>query len=164
MDTGSYLALLGFIAANTVAASSGAFFRPDQWYAALTKPSWTPPNWLFPPAWMVLYAVIAYAGWRVWYLAGFDGALLALVFYAIQLVLNGMWSWLFFGLRRPDLAFIEVVFLWLSVVGMIVTFHPIDPLSSSLMIVYLAWVSFAAALNFAVWRLNAETLRAARAT
>ncbi len=154
-----YWSLLGFCAACFLAALSGALFRPGAWYRQLNKPSWQPPDWLFGPVWMVLYGMIAAAGWLVWREAGFAGATLALVLYAVQLVLNALWSALFFGLRRMDLALIEVGALWLSILATLVAFWPIDRTAALLMLPYLAWVSFAAFLNYTVLRLNPSERR-----
>jgi tryptophan-rich sensory protein len=154
MTLSSILSLSVFVLACTATATSGAFFRPDAWYRQLAKPSWQPPDWLFAPAWLVLYATIAFAGWLIWQQWGVEGVGLALTIYAVQLVLNALWSAIFFGLRRPDLAFLEVVCLWLSVVATIAAFYPIDKTAAYILIPYLCWVSFAAALNFRVWRLN----------
>ncbi len=148
-------ALLGFIAVNCVAAATGGIFRPGKWYEDLRKPSWTPPNWLFGPAWSLLYAMSAFAGYLV-FVSAQPGALMTpMVFYGLQLVLNGMWSAIFFGMRRPDIAFGEVLLLWLSILATIVAFSAVRADAAWLLVPYLAWVTFAAALNFAVWRLNA---------
>jgi tryptophan-rich sensory protein len=120
----------------------------------LKKPAWRPPNWLFAPVWTVLYLMIALAGWLIWREAGFAGAGLALAAYALQLVVNAVWTPLFFGLRRPDLGFVDIVLLWLSIVATIALFAPIDVVAAALLVPYLAWVTFAGALNFALWRLN----------
>lgn len=145
------IAWLTFAALCFAAALSGALFKPGAWHAALAKPRWHPPNWLFGPAWGVLYLMIATAGWMVWNAAGFSAALAA---WGVQLVLNAGWSWLFFGLRRPDLAFAEVLLLWLSIAACVVLFAPISTTAALLMVPYLAWVAFASALNFSMWRLN----------
>ena len=145
------IAWLTFAALCFAAALSGALFKPGAWHAALAKPRWHPPNWLFGPAWGVLYLMIATAGWMVWNAAGFSAALAA---WGVQLVLNAGWSWLFFGLRRPDLAFAEVLLLWLSIAACVVLFAPISTTATLLMVPYLAWVAFASALNFSMWRLN----------
>lgn len=142
---------LAFAALCFAAALSGAFFKPGAWHAALAKPSWHPPNWLFGPAWGVLYLMIATAGWMVWNAAGWS---LALAAWGLQLVLNAGWSWLFFGLRRPDLAFAEVLALWLSIAACVVLFAPLSTTAALLMLPYLAWVAFASALTFSMWRLN----------
>ena len=154
MDLHSTLGLLGFFAACFAAASSGAIFKPGDWYEGLAKPPWRPPNWLFAPAWTVLYAMIAVAGWLVWRRAGFAGAGTALAIYGVQLLFNAAWSGLFFGLRRPDLAFAELVLLWLSILATILAFAPIDATAAWLMAPYLAWVSFAGALNWSIWQRN----------
>lgn len=148
------VALLGFIAAVAAVASTGAFFPPDKWYQALRKPRWCPPNWLFGPAWTVLYLMIAVSGWLVWRKAGLAGAAGAFAIYALQLVLNGAWSGIFFGLRRMNLALAELVLLWLAILATIVAFAAHDTLAAWLLVPYLAWVSFAGALNAALLRMN----------
>jgi translocator protein len=104
--------------------------------------------------WTILYVMIAVSGWLVWREAGFAGAALPLALYAIQLVFNAAWTPLFFGLHRPDLGLVDIVLLWLSIAATIVLFMPIHVAAASLLAPYLAWVTFAAALNFAIWRLN----------
>jgi len=132
-------------------ACTGAIFKPGSWYAALAKPSWTPPNWMFPVVWSILYLFIAIAGWLTWQQAGWS---LALGFWIVQLVLNGAWSWLFFGLRRMDLAFLDVMLLWSCIVAFIVLAWPISTTAAFLFMPYLLWVSIAATLNRTVWRMN----------
>ena len=150
----SIIGLAGFVAACFLAALTGAWFRPGEWYERLKKPSWRPPNRLFAPVWTVLYLMIALAGWLIWRQAGFAGAGLPLAAYALQLVVNAAWTPLFFGLRRPDLGLLDIVLLWLSIVATIALFCPINVVAAALLAPYLAWVTFAAALNFSVWRLN----------
>lgn len=157
MDTSSLLVLLGFVAACFLAASSGSIFRPGDWYEGLAKPAWRPPNWLFGPVWAVLYCMIAISGWLVWREVGLAAAVLPLILYGVQLVLNGLWSFVFFGLRRLDLALIEMMLLWLSIAASIVAFYPIHAGAAWLLVPYLVWVSFAMVLNFAMWRLNRAT-------
>lgn len=142
-----FLALVAFVAA------SGFFFRPGAWYAGLAKPGWTPPNWLFGPAWTILYLMIAFSGWLVWRV---DGADAAVAIWGIQLVFNGLWSFLFFGRRRMDLAFADIGALWLAIAGFIVVAWPASQTAALLFVPYLAWVSFAAALNAGVWHLNPD--------
>lgn len=156
MDASNLPALFGFLAACFLAALTGALFRPGEWYERLKKPSWRPPNKLFAPVWTVLYVMIAVSGWLVWREAGFDGAALPLAVYGIQLVLNGIWTPLFFGLHRPDLGMIDIVLVWLSILATIVLFWPVHMLAALLLVPYLAWVTFAAALNFSIWQLNRE--------
>ena len=154
MDFSSVFMLLGFIAACFFAALTGALFRPGDWYERLAKPTWRPPNRLFAPVWTVLYFTIAISGWLVWREAGFSGAALPLAMYVLQLVLNAAWTPIFFGLHRPDLGFLDIVLVWLSIIATIALFFPIHTAAALLLLPYLAWVTFAAALNFAVWRLN----------
>ena len=154
MTASSILALLGFLAACFLAALTGALFRPGDWYERLNKPRWRPPNRLFAPVWTLLYAMIALAGWLVWQRAGFTAAMLPLSIYGLQLVLNAGWSPLFFGLHRPDLGFADIVLLWLSIVATIALFAAIHLGAAVLLVPYLLWVTFAALLNFAIWRLN----------
>ena len=124
------------------------------WYAALHKPSWNPPNWIFGPVWSLLYLMMAVAAWQVWRTAGWSGARLALGLFASQLVLNVGWSVVFFGLERPGWAFVEIVGLWCTILATLLLFRPISPVAALLLVPYLLWVTFASALNFAVWRLN----------
>ena len=148
------ITLLGFIIACFITALTGSIFRPGDWYERLAKPSWRPPNRLFAPVWTVLYFIMAVSGWLVWRKAGFVGAALPLALYFVQLILNAAWSPIFFGLHRPDLGFFDILMLWLSIAATIILFYPIYAIAALLLVPYLAWVSFAAALNFAIWRLN----------
>lgn len=145
------ISFLPFLGICVIAASSGAIFAPDTWYRRLRKPSWTPKDWVFPLVWSILFLMIAVAGWQV-YLQG--GAALALSLYGMQLVFNAAWSGLFFGMKRPDLALVDVALLWLSILATILVFWQILPLAGLLLVPYLLWVSVAAALNFRVWQLN----------
>jgi tryptophan-rich sensory protein len=160
MDLTTTLGLLGFLGACFVAASTGAIFKPGPWYEALAKPSWRPPNWLFPPAWAVLYILMAIAAWLVWREAGFAGAPLALMLWFAQLALNAAWSWIFFGLRRMDWALADLAALWLAILATILAFAPVSAAAAWLMAPYLAWVSFAGVLNLAMVRLNRRRLPA----
>jgi len=123
----------------------------SEWYSTLKKPSWTPPTWLFGPVWTALYLMMAVAGWLVWRQAGWSRAL---AMFAIQLALNAAWSWLFFGLRRPGIAFAEIALLWSAILGTLVLFWRTSPPATGLLLPYLLWVSYAAVLNLAIWRLN----------
>ena len=154
MSAHSLIILFGFVAACFVTAFTGSLFRPGDWYERLAKPSWRPPNRLFAPVWTVLYFMIAISGWLVWRKAGFADAALPLVAYSVQLILNAAWSPIFFGLHRPDLGFFDISLLWLSIATTIVLFYPIHLTAALLLVPYLAWVTFATALNFAIWRLN----------
>lgn len=125
------------------------------WYATLTKPSFNPPSWVFGPVWTVLYALMGVAAFLVWREGlSSPGARAALTLFALQLALNFAWSWLFFGIQQPGWALVEIVALWIAIAGTIVAFFPISRAAGWLMTPYLVWVSFAAGLNFALWRLN----------
>ena len=127
----------------------------DTWYASLEKPSWTPPAWLFGPVWSVLYLTMAVAAWLIWRRRKASPVRLPLTLFFLQLTLNAGWSWLFFGLRQPGPAFAELALLWLVIVATMLVFSKTVKLSGWLMAPYLLWTSFAAALNLAIWRLNA---------
>ena len=150
------LGLAAFGVAAAVAAVTGnlaALSAADQ-YGALTQPAWAPPPWLFGPVWTVLYVSIAVAGWLVWRRAGWSGARTALSVFAVQLVLNALWTPLFFGAGLFGVAFVEIVALWLSIVATIVLFARHSRPAAALLLPYLAWVTFASALNLAIWVLN----------
>ena len=140
-----------------LAAGLGSLFTMASvggWYTTLAKPAWSPPDWIFGPVWTVLYATMAVAGWLVWRRGGL-ASVPALRWFAVQLVLNVGWSVVFFGLRMPGLAFVEIVVLWLAIVATLMTSWRVSRPAGILLVPYLLWVSFAAALNFAIWRLNA---------
>lgn len=153
---GFSLSLFVFIAACFAAAMTGTLFGPGKWYEALEKPSWTPPNWMFPVVWTILYGMIAAAGWIVWTTAAPGEAVWPMVFWGVQLAFNASWSPAFFGLRRPEAGMVVVSLLWLSVAACIVAFWPISRFAAAMMVPYLAWVTTAAALNWSVWKLNPD--------
>jgi translocator protein len=150
----SALALAGWLVMSFSAAAIGSFFMPGPWYAALDKPSWNPPDWIFGPVWTVLYATMAIAAWLVWKRGGFARQRFALSLFLAQLLFNALWSPLFFGLRHPALAFADIVLLWLALLGTVAAFWKVRPIGGALLLPYLAWVTFAGALNLAIWRLN----------
>ena len=149
------LGLVGWVLLSFGAAALGATSMPGEWYAALKKPSWNPPGWVFGPVWTTLYTMMGVAAWLVWRRGGFVVQRRALVPFLVQLGLNAAWSPLFFGLRRPDLAFMEIVLLWLAIMWTIAAFRCVHGMAAVLLWPYLAWVSFAAFLNWTLWRLNA---------
>jgi tryptophan-rich sensory protein len=152
--TALILGALGWLLLCFGAAFVGSRFPVDDWYTALAKPSWNPPNWLFGPVWTLLYTLMAFAAWLVWRDRGFAGAIVPLGAFLLQLVLNAAWSWLFFGQHRIVLALIEIGFLWIAILFTLLRFWQINPISGILMLPYLVWVSFASVLNYALWRLN----------
>lgn len=125
------------------------------WYAGLAKPSFTPPNGLFGPVWTLLYILMGIALFLVWRKAPHSaGAGLALVLFLVQLILNVLWSILFFGFRSPALGLGNILFLWAAILVTMILFFRITPAAGALFVPYLLWVSFASVLNFAIWRLN----------
>jgi benzodiazapine receptor len=146
-----YTGLFVFLALVVAAAYFGMTYEPGPFYAALQKPAWTPPNNWFAPVWTVLYVMIALAGWIAWRAQGF-GPLLWL--WLLQLCLNGAWSYLMFGEKQITSALIDISALWLAILISIVVAWPVRRSAALLFVPYLLWVSFAAALNFEIWRLN----------
>lgn len=153
-STNKWIGLAAWLALCLAAGFIGSQFEPGTWYADLEKPNWTPPSWIFGPVWTLLYILMAVAAWLVWKDGGFRNATTALSLFIVQLVLNAMWSWIFFGLQRPAPAFIEILFLWAVLVATTVVFWRRRSGAGVLLLPYLAWVTFAAALNFAIWQLN----------
>ncbi|TNF72501.1 MAG: tryptophan-rich sensory protein [Acidobacteria bacterium] len=149
----SLIALTVFFLLSFAAALFGAQFPPGDWYAQLEKPSWNPPNWVFAPVWTILYAAMAVAAWLVWR-EGTSERRAPLAFWTLQLVLNALWSWIFFGLHRPGWAAIEIGLLWIAILATTILFFRVRRVAGALLLPYLAWVSFAAVLNVALWWLN----------
>ncbi len=150
-------ALVGFILWVTVcfcAAALGSFFLPGQWYASLTKPAWTPPNWLFGPVWTALYLMMAVAAWLVWKEGGFKAHPWPLRLFLVQLALNAAWSPICFGLHNLALSSVEILLLWAAVGITASAFLKVKTTAGWLMVPYVIWVSYAAALNLALWKLN----------
>lgn len=140
------------------ASGVGALFTTPQiegWYSTLNRPSYAPPNWVFGPVWTALYAMMAVAAWLVWKTAESKDAKVPLSLFGIQLLLNVLWSVLFFGMENPFLAFCEILVLWLFILATTISFVRISSAAGLLMVPYLLWVSFAAALNYGFWTLNA---------
>jgi translocator protein len=148
------LGLIVWLAVCYGAAAVGAQFMPGAWYQELAKPAWTPPSWLFAPVWTVLYGMMAVAAWIVWRQQGVAGAPAALSSFVAQLLLNTLWSWLFFGTQRPDLAMLDIMALWIAILLTAGAFWGRSRVAALLLVPYLLWVSFAAALNWSIWRLN----------
>lgn len=156
MSTWDWILLGGFIfvpeSVGLLAARATAESVRD-WYPRLRKPAWTPPNWVFGPVWGVMYGVIGGAAYLV-YRSGAPGAAAALGVFGLQLVLNVLWSVIFFGRRSIGGGLVEISFLWAAVAATTVLFFRASTAAGWLIVPYLAWVSFAAALNFRVWQLN----------
>lgn len=153
----TWLGLVGFLALVLLAALIGGVFTSmsvETWYVGLRKPGFTPPNWLFGPAWTLLYLMMAVSGWLVWKRAGYRGARRAMAFYVAQLVLNASWSIYFFGLRSPLLGLVVILLLIAAIVATIREFLQHDRKAAWLLVPYLCWVCYATALNLAIWLMN----------
>ncbi len=160
MSRNLLIALAGFFALSFSAAGIGAAFTERSvrtWYPMLRKPRGNPPASWFAPVWTVLYLLMAISVWNVWRVGdGWDGATPAITLFLIQLALNAAWSAIFFGLRAPGWALVEIVVLWLAILATVIAFWKVSALSSAMMLPYLAWVSYAGYLNAGIWRLNRE--------
>jgi tryptophan-rich sensory protein len=153
------ISLLFFVGIVSIVEFIGSFFTVQavmNWYPELIKPSFNPPNWLFAPAWSILYILIALSGWLAWAKRGENkGAVdAALTIYAIQLFLNVTWSYLFFWLNSPVMGLIGIIALWAAIVWNMASFYRISKKAFYLLVPYIIWVSFAGILNFAIWQLN----------
>lgn len=149
----SLFSLLVFLALVAAAALTGMTYLPGAWYEALAKPEWTAPNWVFPPVWTVIYVIIAVAGWRVFEK---EGLRQSLIIWAISLQLNAAWSVIMFKEHEIGMAAVNISALWISIFAFISLTWDTNRIASLLFVPYLAWVSYAAALNFAIWQLNAQ--------
>lgn len=146
---------VSFIAA---AIGSAASIRAAPFYTQFVRPDWAPPSDLFGPVWTILYLLMGIAAWLVWRVGGFHAARTALTLFLVQLAVNALWSWLFFGWHLGSVAFADIVLLWVLIVATLVAFWRVRPLAGALLIPYLMWVSFASALNYSVWQLNPQVL------
>lgn len=154
MNRKDWIALAAFLIITfAVSGIAGALTTSEigGWYAGLKKPSFNPPDWVFGPVWTVLYLMIAAAGWLAWR----AGGLRPVVFWAVQLALNFLWSILFFTLHRPDWALVDIALLLAAIAACIVVFRKKGTIAAWLMVPYLLWAGFATLLNFSIWRLNA---------
>jgi benzodiazapine receptor len=158
--TKQIVGLLAWLAVSFVASGIGAVasIRAVSFYGQIVQPSWAPPSSVFGPVWTILYALMGIAAWMVWRVGGFRANRPALTLFLVQLAVNASWSWLFFAWHRGDLAFADIVLLWLLIIATLVSFWRARPVAGALFIPYLLWVSFAAALNFSVWQLNPQFL------
>lgn len=159
MKTKEWGVLVGFVALAQVAGGIGAVFTTSEiggWYATLARPELAPPNWVFGPVWTTLYFLMGVAAFLVWRKGwGERGVKIALGVFLGQLVLNTLWSIIFFGLHSLGGAFVEIVFLWGAILATIITFARVSKLAAWLLVPYILWVSFAAYLNASFWAINA---------
>ena len=135
----------------------GSFFTTSSittWYAFINKPLFSPPNWIFAPVWTLLYVLMGISAFLIWKKRDNLRTKQALIFYGIQLILNALWSIIFFGMHNPGLALLEIIILWLFILITLIKFYKINKTAGLLFIPYLLWVSFASILNYAIWILN----------
>ena len=148
------LALVGWLVLCFAASSTAVFVSTGGWDAELHKPTWNPPGWIFGPVWTMLYVMMAVAAWLVWREGGWRTQRKALGLFLVQWLLNAVWTPLFFGMHRSGLAFFEIVLLWLVLAATVSAFWSVKRAAGVLLVPYLAWVTFAAVLNFTIWRMN----------
>lgn len=148
--------LLGWLLVTFAAAAVGgiASASAGEFYRELVRPSWAPPGWVFGPVWTFLYALMGIAAWLVWRARALAGARRALGLFIVQLAANALWTWLFFVWRLGGVAFGEILLLWALILANMFLFWRLSKVAGALLFPYLAWVSFASGLNFALWRLN----------
>jgi tryptophan-rich sensory protein len=153
-----WAALAIFLALSFAAAFIGGLFTSasvNGWYQTINKPTWTPPSWIFGPVWTLLYLSMALAAWLIWRRRDDANVTAALTLFVIQLALNAAWSAFFFGWQNPKLAFGDIVLLWSAILAAMIAFWRITAISGWLFAPYVLWVTFAAALNLAIWQMNA---------
>jgi translocator protein len=153
----NFAALAAFVALCLAIGAAGRAVTATSvgtWYAALEKPAFNPPDWVFGPVWTVLYLMMAIAAWRIWRLGDTPGVRAALGLWALQLALNLCWSYVFFGARLVGAAAAEVSVLFIAIIATLALFWRHDRAAGLLLVPYAAWVAFAAVLNAAIWRLN----------
>ncbi len=152
--TSSGLALGAWLVLSFTASAGALFVSTGDWYESLRKPAWNPPASVFGPVWSLLYVLMAVAAWLVWREGGWKAQPRPLLLFLLQWLLNALWTPLFFGLHRPDLALVDILALWLALAATLLAFWRVRPAAGALLVPYLAWSSFAAVLNLALWRLN----------
>lgn len=155
-----FLGLAAWLVVSFAASAVGAVatIRASEFYGELMQPAWAPPAAVFGPVWTVLYALMGIAVWLVWQSGGLQKQRVDIALFLAQLAVNALWSWLFFAWSLGALAFIDILFLIALVVATIVCFWRVRPLAGLLLVPYLLWISFAAALNYSIWHLNPQVL------
>jgi len=154
------IGLVGWLLLSFAAAFVGAMasVKASIFYQQLLRPEWAPPASIFGPVWSVLYVLMAFAAWVVWRERGFRESGAALWLFIAQLTANALWSWLFFFWHKGAWAFYDILILWVLLVSTVATFWRLRSFAGALLLPYLAWVTFATALCFAIWRLNPVAL------
>lgn len=151
-----FFGLIGWLLISFAASAVGAVasIQAQSFYGELTQPSWAPPGWVFGPVWTTLFALMGVAAWLVWREGGFRKNKTSLSLFLVQLVVNALWSWLFFAWHLGAYALIDLIVLWLLIIATLVAFWRVKALAGVLLVPYLLWVSFAGILNYTVWQLN----------
>jgi len=154
------LGLLSWLVVCFIAAAIGgaASINAGAFYTELVQPPWAPPGSWFGPVWSVLYLLMGISAWLVWRRGGFAQQRVPLALFLVQLAFNALWTWLFFGWQQGALAFIEILLLWCLILATLIAFWRVRALAAVLLVPYLLWVSFAAALNYSIWQLNPQIL------
>lgn len=150
-----WIGLVVFLAVCYLVAAIGSLFTTPAipgWYATLPRPSWTPPSWVFGPVWTLLYTLMAIAAWLVWRRRNVTAVTVPITLFAVQLGLNLAWTLIFFGRRQVGLGLFDIVLLWVAILATIIAFWRVSRAAAGLMIPYLLWVSYAATLNYGIWR------------
>lgn len=150
----SALVAVGAVVAASILGQIATYPNLSPWFAGLTKPSFNPPNWVFAPVWTTLYALMAFALWRIFRLPGSSLRTAAVSLFFIQLALNAAWSWMFFWAHSPLLGLINIVPQLLAIFATIAAFARVDRLAAWCLVPLALWVSYASLLNFSLWRLN----------
>lgn len=155
-----WLGLIGWLLVSFAASAVGAVasIQAKSFYSQLVQPAWAPPPGVFGPVWTTLFALMGIAAWLVWRGGGLRANHVPLGLFLLQLAINALWSWLFFAWQLGAWALVDVVALWGLILATLVAFWRVRPLAAVLLIPYLLWVSFAAALNFSLWQLNPQLL------
>ncbi|MBI5401814.1 MAG: tryptophan-rich sensory protein [Ignavibacteriae bacterium] len=152
-----WIKLIVSLALPQIAGIIGSLFTIKSipaWYAALNKPAINPPNWIFGPVWITLYVMMGISFYLIWIKKDVPGFGFLFSVFIFQLILNALWSIIFFGLKSPGFAFLEIIFLWLAILMCIIFFYKVSKTASLLLLPYLLWVSFASALNYFLWQMN----------
>lgn len=154
LERRQWTALIALLLITFAVAAFGSQFSPDAWYRDLVKPEFNPPSAVFAPVWTALYTLMAIAAWLVWRSRQRTNVVPAMAAYGVQLALNGLWSWLFFGRHEIGLALVDIGLLWGAIVVTMLLFWRVRPAAALLLVPYLLWVSFALLLNLRFWQLN----------
>jgi len=145
---------IGWFIVCFVAGWIGSMAVSGDWYTELRKPPFNPPDWVFSAIWIILYILMAVSAWLVWGKRGFLGTKIPMTLFIIQLGLNAAWPWIFFNLKAPGWAFLEIIILWFFLLFTLSSFWIENPPAAALLVPYFGWISYAALINYTIWRIN----------